>query len=142
MRRWQRYWLEGLAAGCLLVAALGYLQGAYGQHAIEDTLEHQIGHDLYHAQYRTWMSNSGFNCCNDQDCSPLADDHIKEDGDYTKVRVDQPNGTFTWCPVLAEHLLRVGKSPDWSRAHACILPPLAGRSPCERLKCFVDRART
>ncbi len=138
MKSKRRYWLGTLAFGCLLFATLGYLKTAPGQH----TIEQNSGHDLYHAEYQTWTSKSGFNCCNNQDCSPLADDHIKEEGAYTKVRVDQPDGSFEWCPVLPEHLLKVGRSPDWSRAHACILSPLAGRAPCERLKCFTDKVKS
>lgn len=94
-------------------------------------------HDLHHAQYQTWQSNSGFNCCNDRDCGELPEDRIRENGQNIEVKVDDE-----WCPVLHEHLLKVGKSPDWSKAHACILAPhsILG-TPCQRFKCFVDRAK-
>lgn len=88
-------------------------------------------HDLHHAQYQNWQSKIGFHCCNNKDYGELADKDVRDAGDHHEVRIDDQ-----WCPVLEKHLLSVGKSPDWSRDHACILSSATGQPPCDRLKCF------
>jgi len=43
-----------------------------------------------------------------------------------------------WCPVKAEHYIIKGKSPDWTKAHACVARGADHMysNPCDRLLCF------
>jgi hypothetical protein len=108
-----------------LLLGMALVPAASAQH------HHAGGHDAY----RTWASQKTDNCCNKQDCGALRDDEWRETVAGPEVRI-----SGQWCPVRTEHFLVSGKSPDWSRAHACIQPDVkysTGRkTPCERLLCF------
>jgi hypothetical protein len=49
-----------------------------------------------------------------------------------------------WCPVLPEHFIIKGKSPDWNKPHACINYDLrtSYADDCERLLCYSGRGGT
>jgi hypothetical protein len=108
-----------------LLLGMAFVPAASAQH------NHAGGHNVY----KTWASKKTDNCCNNQDCGALREDEWRETVGGTEVKV-----SGQWCPVRFEHFLISGKSPDWSRAHACIQPDVkysTGRkSPCERLLCF------
>jgi hypothetical protein len=102
----------------LLAALLLCAVPASAQH------NHSAGHD----QYKDWSSRKIANCCNEQDCSGVDDSRIRQTSTGTEVLI-----SGQWCPVLREHYLTRGKSPDWSVNHACIR---AYGDGCERLLCF------
>jgi hypothetical protein len=108
-----------------LLLTLAFVPPASAQH------NHAGGHNAY----VTWASKKADNCCNNQDCGALQTDEWRETVGGTEVKI-----SGQWCPVRSEHFIISGKSPDWTRAHACILPDVnysTGRkSPCERLLCF------
>jgi hypothetical protein len=95
----------------------------------------QHNHAEGHNEYATWASHKATNCCNNMDCGALNDDEWRETPEGTQVKI-----SGQWCPVLPEHFIIRGKSPDWSKAHACVQPDVkysTGRkTPCERLLCF------
>jgi len=97
--------------------------------------EAQHNHAHGHNDYATWSSAKASNCCNNMDCGVLDDDEWRETAEGTQVKI-----SGQWCPVKPEHLIIHGKSPDWSKAHACVQPDVkysTGRkTPCERLLCF------
>jgi hypothetical protein len=89
------------------------------------------GHDGYHG----WASKKTGNCCNERDCSDVPDKEWRETDHGAELLIEGK-----WCPVLQEHFIIYGKSPNAEVAHACIrnrkdIP--AGMDPCERLLCFV-----
>lgn len=93
----------------------------------------QHNHAQGHGEYQNWSSRKTANCCNDRDCGILSDHEIRETPTGTEVLIGGE-----WCPVLPEHRLIRGKSPDWSWAHACINP--AEYVPaCGRLLCFTPK---
>ena len=95
----------------------------------------QHNHAEGHNEYATWASQKANNCCNNMDCGVLNDDEWRETSEGTQVKI-----SGQWCPVLPEHFIIRGKSPDWSKAHVCVQPDVnysTGRkTPCERLLCF------
>ena len=125
-------WLDMLAtcvaAVCVAFAYTTFVGLAYG----EDR------HAQGHVDYSTWASKKTGNCCSNQDCHYLNDEEWQENDTGTQVRIEGQ-----WCPVLSEHWLVEGRSPDWEHAHACISPKYPGntQSPCERLLCFTPRPK-
>ncbi len=114
----------------LIAAALTLLSSGCGMTAPALA---QHNHERGHADYQSWASGRTGNCCNNQDCGTLNDDEVREGPGGTEIKIDGE-----WCPVLREHYIVRGKSPDWNVAHACV-----GHSnyylslpPCERLLCF------
>lgn len=120
--------LGRFALGALAgIAALGWLLAfttlANAQH------NHAQGHNIYQG----WSSQKTSNCCNNDDCGDLLDDEWRETATGTEIKVlDQ------WCPVLQEHYITKGKSPDWTKAHACVNKNInfSPASVCDRLLCF------
>jgi hypothetical protein len=49
-----------------------------------------------------------------------------------------------WCPVLPEHFIIKGKSPDWNKPHACINTDVRTSygDDCERLLCYSGKGGT
>jgi len=92
----------------------------------------QHNHAEGHPDYALWASRKTDYCCNNQDCGALQPDEWRETNAGTEVKIlDQ------WCPVLPEHFLIRGKSPDWSKPHACINKSSSiTTAPCLRLLCF------
>ncbi len=101
------------------------------RHKIRSSTQPRSGHN----EYTTWASHKADNCCNNMDCGVLNDDEWRETTEGTEINI-----SGQWCPVRPEHFIIRGKSPDWSKAHACIQPDVkysTGRKmPCERLRCF------
>ena len=97
----------------------------------------QHGHDAGHLEYSRWQSLRTINCCNSDDCGFLRDDELRQgaEGDEVKIR-------DKWCPVKPMHFLTQGKSPDWSRAHACVVKGSYFPDDCERLLCFLGAPKT
>lgn len=94
----------------------------------------QHNHGAGHSEYMGWASRKVANCCDDRDCGMLSENEIRETKTGTEILIGGE-----WCPVLPEHWLTKGKSPDSSVAHACINP--AEYTPaCSRLLCFVPKA--
>lgn len=93
----------------------------------------QHNHDRHHSDYLNWSSGKVSNCCNSDDCGALNDDEMRETSSGTEVLI-----AGQWCPVLRQHYLTRGKSPDWNSAHACVgkNPYWLDKPPCERLFCF------
>lgn len=92
----------------------------------------QHNHDAGHHEYQDWRSERApQSCCNDQDCSGVDDSKIRQTFTGTQILIDGE-----WCPVLREHWLTKGKSPDWSVNHACINRYGTG---CWRLLCFTPK---
>ena len=92
----------------------------------------QFPHSHGHNDYRGWASQKTPNCCNNQDCRFIEDHEWREDANGIFVQIKGE-----WCPVLQEHFVVRGKSPDWTKAHYCINDRAAQMSPCERLLCFM-----
>ena len=93
----------------------------------------QHNHAQHHGEYENWASGKTQNCCNNQDCGVVQDRDVRQSPAGTEIKIaDQ------WCPVLREHWLIRGRSPDWQTAHACVgnSEHWLGRPPCERLLCF------
>ncbi len=112
--------VRGLFVSAALVAVFLCAVAARAQH----------NHGAGHSEYQGWSSGKVGNCCDDRDCGALKEDELRETATGLQVRIDGQ-----WCPVLRQHYLTRGKSPDWSVAHACVSPaPYA--DPCERLLCF------
>ncbi len=88
----------------------------------------QHNHNAGHGDYQGWSSQKVTNCCDDRDCGELKDDEIRQTETGPQVLI-----SGQWCPVLREHYLVKGKSPDWSVAHACVTRSGEG---CNRLLCF------
>jgi hypothetical protein len=93
----------------------------------------QHNHSAGHSDYLNWASRKISNCCDNRDCGALKEGEVRETSSGPEVKI-----AGQWCPVLREHYIIKGKSPDWSVAHACI-----GNSsyhetlpPCERLLCY------
>jgi hypothetical protein len=102
-------------------AILALALPAFAQH------NHGAGHDVYQG----WASQKVANCCNNQDCGALNDDEVRETTTGTEVRIDDQ-----WCPVLHQHHLIKGKSPDWNTPHACVRRYGEG---CDRLLCYTGK---
>ena len=97
----------------------------------------QHNHERHHSDYLDWSSTKTRSCCNNDDCGILRDHDFRETAAGPEVRIANQ-----WCPVLQEHYLIRGKSPDWNATHACIrkLSTLnAHEPPCARLLCFAGR---
>ena len=111
-----------------LSLALVFLPAASAQH----------NHAEGHADYMTWASKKTGNCCNNVDCGSLKDDEWRETESGTEIKI-----LGQWCPVQQEHFIIRGKSPDWSRAHACVNKNLSlTTAPCQRLLCFAGVPKT
>lgn len=96
---------------------------AFGQN------NHAAGHNLYQG----WASKKINNCCNNEDCGVLSSSEWRNTNTGTEVRVFNE-----WCPVLSEHRVIQGKSPDASRPHACVDRKVSSwRKGCDRLLCFM-----
>jgi hypothetical protein len=92
----------------------------------------QHNHADGHHDYMTWASKKTGNCCNNQDCGALSEGEWRETAEGTEVKI-----LGEWCPVRQEHFLIRGKSPDWTKPHACINKNTSLIShPCHRLLCF------
>jgi hypothetical protein len=80
-------------------------------------------------------SRKASDCCNNMDCGALKDHEWRETSEGTQIKISEQ-----WCQVRPEHYIIRGKSPDWSKARACVQPDVkysTGRkTPCERLLCF------
>ncbi|MGE0751854.1 MAG: hypothetical protein AB7F39_06665 [Variibacter sp.] len=117
--------IRALAA---VIAVLTAVAPAFAQH------DHAAGHDVY----QHWQNQRGELCCNGQDCGALEPVEVRNAGDHLEVRVEGQ-----WCPVAPWMAVTNKKSPDWTRAHACVWPDWSesgGTSPCSRLKCFQPEA--
>lgn len=95
--------------------------------------QHNHGHG--HHEYQNWSSGKVANCCNRDDCGGLQSTELRETATGPQVLI-----AGEWCPVLREHYLTRGKSPDWSVAHVCVgkNPYWLSKPPCERLLCFLS----
>jgi len=94
----------------------------------------QHNHGAGHNEYQNWSSQKVSNCCSSQDCGEIGEGEIRETQSGTELRIDG-----AWCPVLPEHRLIRGRSPDWSVPHACVSQGAAYGNPCDKLLCFVPR---
>lgn len=102
---------------------------------------HPTKSDEPSVNYTDWKNLKDQGCCNNQDCRPIADEHVQE---TPVVRVFIEN---KWCPVLPHHYLKKGaNAPDWARNHVCVQKlyndPEARQSvvdPCARLLCYQPR---
>lgn len=92
----------------------------------------QHNHGAGHNDYLGWSSQKVANCCNNQDCGALNDDEVRETQTGPEVRIGDQ-----WCPVLRQHYLVRGKSPDWNTPHACVRK--YGEAGCERLLCYTPK---
>lgn len=88
----------------------------------------QEDHAAGHGEYLQWSSKKAANCCNNQDCRGLSAAELRESASGPEILIDGQ-----WCPVMREHYLTRGKSPDWNVSHACIR--VAGEG-CDRLLCY------
>lgn len=131
MEKLREHWLDMLtwcvaAIGLALIytVCVGYISGAKAQ-------EH---HAQGHNEYQGWASNKTSNCCNNDDCGDLADDEWRENNGRIEIHI-----LGAWCPVLSEHYVIKGRSPNWERAHACVNKNAnwSTADPCERLLCFM-----
>lgn len=122
-----------LVWGQIAVVALALAFGMLFMRGVRAQEHHQ-----YHNDYQNWASEVTNNCCNNQDCSDIAEDRVRENAGGTQINIDGQ-----WCPVELKHRIIRGKSPDWSKYHACIQPDVAystgKKPPCERLLCFVTK---
>ena len=92
----------------------------------------QHNHAQGHPDYSLWASRKTEHCCNNQDCGELRPDEWRETNEGAEIKI-----RGQWCPVLPEHFIIRGKSPDWSKPHACINnSPSITTAPCLRLLCF------
>jgi hypothetical protein len=95
----------------------------------------QHNHDAGHDEYADWSSRKVSNCCNRMDCGSVDDTEIKETetGPFVLILGE-------WCPVLREHYLTRGRSPDWGVAHMCVTKGqyFTGKT-CDRLLCFTPK---
>lgn len=109
--------------------------------ALEDAkvIRVQHNHAQGHNDYANWSSRKIQNCCNNDDCGEAQDEDVQDTPQGTFVRIEKE-----WCPVLSQHYITKGKSPDWSKSHVCV-----GKStyymalpPCERLLCYSGKGGT
>lgn len=92
----------------------------------------QHNHAQGHSEYQNWSSGKVASCCSNQDCGTVKESDIRQTSAGAEIKIDNQ-----WCPVLPEHFLTRGKSPDWSTAHACIrVQPT--ENTCDRLLCFLS----
>ena len=93
----------------------------------------QHNHERGHNDYQGWASGKTPNCCNNMDCGTLKSDEVMQGPSGPLVKIDGE-----WCPVLPQHYVIKGKSPDWNSPHACInhSPALQG---CNKLLCFMGQ---
>jgi hypothetical protein len=89
-------------------------------------------HALGHHDYQDWASKKTNNCCNNDDCHYLAEDEFRETQEGTELKIGNK-----WCPVKDEHFVIKGKSPDWSKLHACINMSASYGDECDRILCFM-----
>jgi len=94
----------------------------------------QEHHAQFHDVYQNWMNKADQNCCHNQDCGVMKPEDVDDTGEAIKVRI---NGE--WCPVKDFMMLKKGKSPDWSVAHACIDRRTTEMKACDRLLCFAGK---
>jgi hypothetical protein len=101
----------------------------------------QHNHDEGHHDYTEWMSGRTWNCCNEKDCGDLNEDEVRETPTGTEVLVKTEDNEPKWCPVTKQHFLIKGRSPDWSKPHACIINANTSHysNPCDAFLCFVPK---
>jgi hypothetical protein len=93
----------------------------------------QHNHGAGHGEYQGWASGVTPNCCDNRDCGALKESEHRQTETGPQILIDGE-----WCPVLRQHYLTRGRSPDWSTPHACIqlkFPGLSGEG-CARLLCY------
>lgn len=124
-----------------VAAVCGFLFGC-GAGLFVTTARAQHNHAAGHSDYKDWASERTDNCCDDRDCGALEDGEWRESAAGTEVKIEGQ-----WCPVLRQHWIKRGRSPDWNKAHACIQHRSGTmcddgacyedeRNPCELLLCF------
>lgn len=93
----------------------------------------QHNHEAGHNSYTEWSSQKARYCCDNRDCGSLEESEWSEGPNGIEVLIDGKS-----CPVQQQHFITRGKSPDWTKAHACIRPKLqySKEDPCDRLLCF------
>jgi hypothetical protein len=96
-----RHWLAFYGAVILGGVLIIWASAALAQH----------NHAQGHADYSGWASAKTSNCCNNQDCGDLDDNEWREGKNGTEILV-----LDTWCPLLQEHYIIKGKSPNWESA--------------------------
>ena len=92
----------------------------------------------------TWKNQLDQGCCNGDDCGMLDEVEERMVNGRTEVFVGYGSETKAWCPVVEEKHSLKGKfrSPDWTKSHACVVPPSYGGSVCERFRCYLSRPLT
>ena len=97
---------------------------------------HAIGHD----EYLGWSSIKSQDCCrgtkNGGDCGILAMSRYRQTVVGPQVFIENK-----WCPILKEHFVIRGKSPDSATPHVCIGAQQTA-DPCDRLRCFMGEGGT
>jgi hypothetical protein len=110
-----------LSIGAAIIAAL--LIPANAQH----------NHGAGHSDYQGWASQLVGNCCDNRDCGSLKQTEHRETETGPQVLIDGE-----WCPVLKQHYVIRGKSPNWETPHACIrIKSPYSPGGCERLLCYM-----
>jgi hypothetical protein len=120
---------------CLLIILSALFLVALATRDVRAQHNHAAGHN----DYAGWSSQKVGDCCNNQDCGELNDDEWRESAAGAEVKIDGQ-----WCPVLQEHFIIKGKSPDWTHAHACVRKHYEGNNetPCQRLLCFAGAPKS
>ena len=124
----------------LLLALLSHVAFAQDhRHPPEDPFKvqhHAQGHD----EYKNWSSQKTGNCCNNDDCSEIHDTNVRSTPSGYEVAIDHQ-----WCPVLREHWIIRGRSPNFTSYHGCIKKKTEWNNStpaCERLLCFAGKGGT
>jgi hypothetical protein len=92
----------------------------------------QHNHGAGHGEYQGWASGVTPNCCDNRDCGALKETEHRQTATGPQILIDGE-----WCPVLRQHYLTKGRSPDWSTPHACIRIKHPAATPgCDRLLCY------
>ncbi len=99
----------------------------------------QHNHSEGHPDYLNWASGRTSNCCNEKDCGDLDESEVRETPTGTEVLVHVQGQKEKWCPVLKEHFITKGKSPDWSKPHACIIQSGWVLDECQRFVCYAGK---
>ena len=134
------FYISGILTASMLLAVLLFALLLLGASYRPAPAQHN--HDQHHSSYQNWVNKKGEGCCNNQDCSTLAEQDERTSNGFQEVRVEGE-----WCPVLPHHYLKKGNAPDWSRNHVCVQkryndPETMGQSvsdPCARLLCYQPR---
>ena len=117
------YWiLLCVTVWALMVCAISLIGNAFA-------------HEMEGTNYANWTNQQGSSCCNGQDCKPLEDSEVRDDGKNVEVLIEHQ-----WCIVRSWMYTKTGNAQRADVNHACILENNAGygRSPdpCMRLICF------